>query len=94
MILQYQNNNGIPQIEDTEFVLARSLLNKAEAVSAQLTTLKQSLQKVFKILKGFNIPVEETMRGLESLKQTVDTAIKAVNVKTTEKNVEVVPEQI
>ena len=34
------------------------------------------------------------MRGLDDLKQTVDTAIKAVNVKTTEKNVEVVPEQI
>ena len=94
MILQYQNDNGIPQIEDTEFVSARSLLNKAETVSGQLTNLKQSLQKVSKILKGFNIPVEETMRGLDNLKQTVDTAIKAENVKTTEKNVEVVPEQI
>ena len=77
-----------------EFVSVRSLLSKAKSVSGQLTTLKQSLSKVSKILKGFNILVEETMRGLDDLKQTVDTAIKAENVKTTEKNVEVVPEQI
>ena len=51
MILQYQNDNGIPQIEDTEFVSARSLLSKANNVSGQLTTLKQSLSKVSKILK-------------------------------------------
>ena len=94
MILQYQNENGIPQIKDTEFVSARSLLNNAEAVSGQLTNLKQSLQKVSKILKGFNIPVEETMRGLDDLKQMVDTGIKAENVKITKEKVEVVPEKI
>ena len=46
MILQYQNNDGIPQIKDTEFVSARSLLSKANNVSGQLTTLKQSLSKL------------------------------------------------
>ena len=86
MILHYQNDDGIPQIEDTEFVSARSLLSKANNVSGQLTTLKQSLSKVSKILKGFNIPVEETMRGLNDLKQTVDTAIKAENIKITIEN--------
>ena len=94
MILQYQNNDGIPRIEDTEFVSARSLLSKANNVSGQLTTLKQSLSKVSKILKGFNIPIEDTLRGLDHLKQMVDTAIKAENVKTTKEKVKIMPEQI
>ena len=94
MILQYKNNKGIPNIEDTAFVLARSLLNKATTVSSQLSNLKQSLQKVSKILKGFNIPVEETMRGLDDLKETFDTAIKAENVKVNKEKVEVTSEMI
>ena len=40
MILQYKNNKGILQIEYTEFVSARSLLNKATTVSSQLSNLK------------------------------------------------------
>ena len=80
MILQYQNNDGIPQIEDTEFVSARSLLSKANNVSGKLTSLKQLLSKVSKILKGFNIPIEETLSGIDDLKQAVDIATKADNV--------------
>ena len=67
MILQYQNDDGIPQIKDTEFVSARSLLSKGNNVSGQLTTLNQSLSKVSKILKGFNIPIEDTLIGINDL---------------------------
>ena len=73
---------------------AFSLTSKANNVSGQLTTLKQSLSKVSKILKRLNIPIEETTRGLDNLKQTVDTAIKAENVETTKEKVEDVPDQI
>ena len=55
MILQYVSDKGVPSIEDTAFVSARSLLNKATTLSSQLIDLKQSLQKVSKVLKGFNI---------------------------------------
>ena len=61
MILQYQNDDGIRQIEYTEFVSARNLLSEANNVSVKVTSLKQSLSKVSKILKGFNIPIEEIL---------------------------------
>ena len=81
MILQYVSDEGVPSIEDTAFVSARSLLNKVTTLSSQLNDLKQSLQKVSKVLKGFNIPLDETMKGLNDLKETFDTAIKAKNIE-------------
>ena len=80
IILQYVSDEEVPSIEDTAFVLARSLLNKATTLFSQLNDLKQSLQKVLKVLKGFNIPLDETMKGLNNLKETFDTAIKAKNI--------------
>ena len=91
IILQYVSDEGVPSIEDTAFVSARSLLNKATTLSSKLNNLKQSLQKVSKVLKGFNILLDETMKRLDNLKETFDTAIKAENIKV---NAEVKPENI
>ena len=94
MILQYQNDDMILRIKDMEFVCTRNFLSKANNVSGKLTSLKQSLSKISKILKGFNILIEETLSGINDLKQTVDVAIKADNIKTTKQKVEDVSEQI
>ena len=77
-----------------DFICARSLLSKANNVSAKLTSFKQSLSKVSKILKGFNIPIEETLSWINDLKQAIDIAAKADNVETNEQKVKDVSEQI
>ena len=61
MLLQYHNDEGIPRIEDTEFVSTQSLLSKATNVTHKLTSVKNSIIKISRILKGFDIPVEETL---------------------------------
>ena len=80
MLLQYKNDEGIPRIKDTEFICARSLLSKAKNVSDKLTSLKQSLTKISRILKGFNIPVKETLSEIDELKIAMDAAVQADNV--------------
>ena len=87
MLLQYKNDEGIPQIKDTEFVCPRSLLSKANNFSDTLTSLKQSLTNISRILKGFNIPIEETLSGINNLKQAMDVAARADNVKTNKQKV-------
>ena len=94
MLLQYKNDEGIPQIKDTEIICARNLLSKANNVSDKLTSLKQSLTKISRILKGFNIPIEETLSGINKLKQALDAAARADNVETNEQKAEDVSEQI
>ena len=94
MLLQYKNDEGIPQIKDTEFVYARSLLSKASNVSNKLTSLKQSLTKISRILKGFNIPVKETLSEINELNKAMDVAARADNVETDEQKAEDASEQI
>ena len=75
-------------------VCARSLLYKANNFFSKLNSLKQFLSKVSKILKGFNILIEETRSGIDDLNQAVNIATKADNVKTNKQKVEDVSEQI
>jgi len=93
-LLQYKNEEGNPRIEDTELVPARSLLSKANNISNKLTSLKQSLTKISRILKGFNILVEETLSEKDKLKKAMDAATPADNVKTDEQKAKDVSEQI
>ena len=94
MLLQYKNDKGIPGINDMEFVCVRTLPSKANNVSDKLTSLKQSLTKISRIIKGCKIPIEETMSGIDELKQAMDAAARADNVKTNEQKAEDVSEQI
>ena len=48
MILQYVDDEGVPSIEDTAFVSARTLLDNATTVAKQLEDLKKTFQKVSK----------------------------------------------
>ena len=73
---------------------ARSLLSKANNGSNKLTSLKQSLTKISRILKGFNIPVEETLSEIDELKKAMDAATRADNIETDEQKAKDVSEQI
>ena len=55
-------------MKDTEFMSARSLLSKATDVSHKLTSVKNSIVRISKILKGFDIPIEDTLAEIEDLK--------------------------
>ena len=86
MLLTYHNDEGIPRMEDTEFVSARSLLSKATNVSHKLTSVKNSIVRLSTILQGFNIPIQDTLAEIEDLKQALNVAAGADNVKTDKQN--------
>ena len=67
---------------------------RATNISQKLTSLKQSLTKISRILKGFNIPVQETLSEINELKIAVSAAVRADNVETDEQKAEDVSEQI
>ena len=81
-------------IEGTEFVSAQSLLSKATNVTHKLTSVKNSIIKISRILKGFDIPVEETLAEINNLKQALNVAAGADNVKTDKQKIFDIPEEI
>ena len=89
MILQYVDDEGVPSIVDTAFVSAKTLLDKASIVSEQIHDIKKSFQRVSKVLKGFDIPLDETTKKMDDLKQSLDSTVNPENIKVKAEDIDI-----